>query len=302
MITKRIHAKRIGELVWVTMILIAIFAPPCIGASPPITLTPKQLVALSSAAKQRYWSLSYSLDITVYPYVAGGKAVANSPSSVLNEKWRWTPWRIYYRENNKTYTPGAAPTQYRARYLADGTTIRSVRMQLNGGIAHAGNSTICQISNGGRLGGYGVLPELIWPADLEAGVTDSNSKVTWNAKSKEYRLNQVSHVRSKATRYITWIDPNRGFIVIRRQYFYAGKLFRENVFSGWHQLKPGMWLPSFCSTIIPGLSVSKSVVKRVAVINMPINRLDMRLKFPPGATLYNLRRGRIYQLPAGDPR
>lgn len=143
---------------------------------------------------------------------------------------------------------------------------------------------------------YGSLVNTIWPRALGAGVTNKNSEVEWDPKSHDYILREVLKVWRKPTCYQTWVDPARGFVVVKRNESTGGKLFLSQRFRNWRRVGRNLWLPMEVTTVAPGELIDRSTVGPEIKVNVPLAESDFRLNFPKGAVMYDTIKGKVYMV------
>lgn len=278
-----------------TLIIVLGYLSTCVAADTPAELRPTQLVQLLDAAREQFWSLSYHLSVKAFPYMHGSGKVAEKPNVLSSYDWRWQPWQRRCFQRNTIHGGYASAKRYSQWWCSNGRFIWTMKISDASG-SGGRRAVICQVSNGGRMAIYGSLVNTIWPRALGAGVTNKNSEVEWDPKSHDYILREVLKVWRKPTCYQTWVDPARGFVVVKRNESTGGKLFLSQRFRNWRRVGRNLWLPMEVTTVAPGELIDRSTVGPEIKVNVPLAESDFRLNFPKGAVMYDTIKGKVYMV------
>lgn len=286
----------------IALMLATLISLPKAFSAPPPMLTPEQLVALGEAAQQRYWSLSYSITARDYRPAFAGGPIERTPQSILRQNWLWTPWRCFCHEHRETHWPGV-PIQTTTIFRSfDGTTARYLQVQHP---AQSGQKRLLlgAVGRNDPILMHTSLVSTIFANWIWAGVNNRNSKVTWDRNAHEYVLKQTISRSGSTLSYITWINPSRGFVVTRDEMSTGGKIFHEDRYRQWREVRKGFWLPFSMTNAVPGMFTIRSTVRRVRLVNRAIPTPLFELKFPAG-TLVNdgIRLGPPHVVRARKPR
>lgn len=244
-------------------------------------LTPLQLIALTRAAKERFWSVSYTAVAKAYQGIATEKPLPKNPDSLSRDVWLWTPWMSHRRLYRHILTAGIRGA-YRQVSGFDGTTARWITVAgPSGGAGH--------IEHRGPL--RGCIVDQVWSPWYFRGDTNTNSTVSWNKKLGEYVLDTVA--QGGQLHQKEWVDPRRAFVVTREESTKNGAVFMEDRYWRWRKVSPGHWLPMRFSTFVPKIA---TVVNRITTdpqVNAFIPRGDLRVAFPAGIRVFDGITGKL---------
>lgn len=249
-------------------------------ADPP-KLTPLQLIALARAAKERFWSVSYTAVAKAYQGVATGKPLPKNPDSYSRDVWLWTPWASHRRLYRRILTAGIRGA-YRQVSEFDGTTARWITVAGHAGLSRGTG----HVEHRGPL--RGCIVDQVWSSWYFAGVTNRNSVVTWDSRRREYVLDWGGRVHQRI-----WIDPRRAFVVTREESTKNGVVFMEDRYWRWRKVSPGHWLPMRFSTFVPKIATVVNRITRDPKVNTLIPRRDLRVVFPAGIRVFDGITGKL---------
>lgn|GEM_PF-5180231 len=247
-------------------------------------LTPLQLIALVRAAKERFWSVSYTAVARAYQGIATEKSLPKNPDSLSRDVWLWTPWVSHRRLYRRILTAGIEGA-YRQVSGFDGTTARWITVAghagLSGGTGHIEHRSPLR----------GCIVDQVWSSWYFRGVTNTNSTVSWNQKLGEYVLDTVA--QGGQLHQKEWVDPRRAFIVTREESTKNGAVFMEYRYWRWRKVSPRHWLPMRFFTFVPKIA---TVVNRITTdpkVNAFIPRRDFRVAFPAGIRVFDGITGKL---------
>jgi hypothetical protein len=289
-----------GLRAWWAALAITSLSVPCAAAARAPALTARELVALAEAGRQRYFSLSYSIIARDYRPSFSGAPLSSTPQTVSRQLWRWSPWRIFYRETRVTRWPGRPAQSVSVFRSWDGSVATYLIETHPPAVAGQKRAAFGSIGRTDPIIMHTSLVSSIWSSVLWAGVNNANSRVTWDSTARQYVLRQSIARGGPLLQYTTWIDPHRGFVVVRDEMTRGGKVFHSDHFYDWHRVGRNLWLPFSIVTQVPGMFAIRSRIQHVWVVNRGIPGSLFRVKFPVGTIVANgIRLGHPYVVRSG---